>query len=382
MRQTMTRTMMILLSMALLMAAVGTAAFADGYWNPIQGTDDWVAMDGNDIDGTPTPAEVVMGDDGLTITYTGGEYTAGGTNSGVMYALPVDINDFSVEFTVIKRADYYNTLGTGCDSWISLCLLNKPDQYFNIKSAGKSQGIVTLIRPMETHTAFEVTQLMNNFYGNTLAAYECPGDMEMTFTVQIKMGDDGVYDYIVNGEVVNFVGYGGSDFNLAFTKMMQKGEVYFYMGVSCKDSSQEIQWRINKINGVPVKADEAAKPTDPKPTDPKPTDPKPTDPKPTDPEPTVAPTDPTVAPTDPTVAPTDPTVVPTDPTVAPTDPTVPDATAAPTVPAATDPQATVPDPADPEQPSGGIPWWIVPVVIVAGGAVAAFLILKKKKSGK
>ena len=77
-----------------------------------------------------------------------------------MYAKPVDLNDFSVEFTVTKKAGDYNLQNTGVDSWISLCLLNKKDKYFNVNKAGQSQGIVTLIRPclLYTSTGCEVSR--------------------------------------------------------------------------------------------------------------------------------------------------------------------------------------------------------------------------------
>lgn len=356
---------------------------AANYWNPIAGTSDWVAMGGNEVDDEAVPADVVIDQNGLTVTYTGGEYTAGGSNAGVMYALPVDISDFSVEFTVLKRADYYNTAGTGCDSWISLCLLNKPDKYFNTKKAGESQGIVTLIRPMETHTAFEITQLTNNFAGGTRAAYEAPGDMCTTYKVEIKKNDEGIYDYIVNGVTVDFEGYGGSNFTSAFTRLMEKGEVYFYMGVSSKDSSQQIQWRITKINGKAVSVDQTVTPTEPKPTEPKPTEPKPTEPtQPTDPSVPTEPTEPDVTnpdPTDPEVTdpdPTDPTY--TEPTPTKTEPAPTDA---PTTGDTTAPAQTTPGGDNPEDPgSGSYKLWVI-LVIVAGAAivlVVIFLVRRKK----
>ena len=262
--------LILVLCAALVLTAGLSSVFAADYWNPIQGTTDWVAMDGNEVDDVPTPAGVVINDNGLTITYTGGEYTAGGSNSGVMYTKPVDLSNFSIEFTVTKRADDYNTLGTGCDSWISLCLLNKPDKYFNTKRAGESQGIVTLIRPMGDKTAFELTELTNSFPNGSRFAYEYPGDKATSFKVEIKKGEDGIYDYYVNGVLADYNDYGGRDFTKAFTRLMESGNVYLYMGVSSKDSTQEIQWTITKINGEPVKADATA-PTEPKPTETEPT---------------------------------------------------------------------------------------------------------------
>ena len=394
MRKKLMRMLTLLLSLLLLVTANSTFVQAEEYWNPIAGTKDWVAMDGNDIDGTATPARVVMGNDGLTITYTGGEYTAGGTNSGVMYALPVDLNNFSVEFTVTKRADFYNTLGTGCDSWISLCLLNQPDLYFNTKKAGQSQGIVTLIRPKETYTSFEVTQLMNDFYGNSLAAYECPGDMKASFKVEIKKGADGVYDYIVNGVTADFTVYGGRDFSLAFTRLMERGDVYFYMGVSSKDSTQQIEWRITKINGVPVKADESEPPvTEPPVTEHPVTEPPVTEPPVTEPPATEPPaTEPPVTEPPATEPPaTEPPV--TEPPVTEPPATEPPVTEPPaTEPPATEPTETEPQlkptesqpvqtaPTDDEAPAGPSFWWIIPVVLVLGGGVAAFIVWKKKHS--
>lgn len=105
-----------------------------------------------------------------------------------MYAKPVDLNDFSVEFTVTKKAGDYNLQNTGVDSWISLCLLNKKDKYFNVNKAGQSQGIVTLIRPMGSTTAFEINQLTNSWSTASRRSYPYEGAMNTTFKVEIKKG--------------------------------------------------------------------------------------------------------------------------------------------------------------------------------------------------
>lgn len=215
-------------------------------------------MPGNEVNGSPKPSNISLGSNGLTIGYTGGEYVPGGSNAGVMYALPVDLKDFSVEFTVTKKAGDYNLQNTGVDSWISLCLLNKPTAYFNVNKAGQSQGIVTLIRPMGNTTAFEINQLTNSWGTASRRAYMFPGKMTTTFTVRIKKNSSGTYDYLVNGTKVDLTEDGGSDFTSAFTTLMEKGSVYFYMGVSSKDSAQQIEWRISKINGTAVKADSTA----------------------------------------------------------------------------------------------------------------------------
>ena len=144
------------------------------------------------------------------------------------------------------------------NSWISLCLLNKPTAYFNVNKAGQSQGIVTLIRPMGNTTAFEINQLTNSWGTASRRAYMFPGKMTTTFTVRIKKNSSGTYDYLVNGTKVDLTEDGGSDFTSAFTTLMEKGSVYFYMGVSSKDSAQQIEWRISKINGTAVKADSTA----------------------------------------------------------------------------------------------------------------------------
>lgn len=262
-----------ILSAAVSLAILGAAAAAPlqaSAWSAIPGTGDWVAMPGNLVNKTATPAKLSLGADGLTITYTGGEYTPGGDNAGVMYAKPVDLNDFSVEFTVTKKAGDYNLQNTGVDSWISLCLLNKKDKYFNVNKAGQSQGIVTLIRPMGSTTAFEINQLTNSWSTASRRSYPYEGAMNTTFKVEIKKGTldgDDTYDFFVNGQKVDFAVDAGAPFQPSFVTLMEKGEVYFYMGVSCKDDSQQIEWRINKINGQPVKADESVKPTSPQPDD-------------------------------------------------------------------------------------------------------------------
>ncbi len=243
------------LALCLLMSGLCLTASADPAYQSIDGTTEWKALGGNtDPDtGKVTPSVIKMADNGLTVTYTGGNYQPGESNAGVMYALPVDISDFSVEFTVTKKADNYNLQNTGVDSWISLCLLNKPDTYFNVKSAGKSQGIVTLIRPMAEGTLFNINMMTNSWSAAPRLNHTDSQQMNSHFKVEIKKGDDGLYDYYVNGTQVDFVGGGGFDFTTAFTKLMEKGDVYFYMGVSSYDFDQKIEWRIEKINGKAVK---------------------------------------------------------------------------------------------------------------------------------
>lgn len=241
----------IVLSAALISFVPNWQAKAET-WSSISGTSDWLAMPGNEVNGTAKPSKIALSGNGLTVTYTGGEYTPGGSNAGVMYAHAVDLKNFSVEFTVTKKAGDYNLQGTGVDSWISLCLLNKSTAYFNVNKAGQSQGIVTLIRPMGSTTAFEINQLTNSWSTASRRSYPFPGKMTTTFTVQIKKNSSGTYDYIVNGKKVDLTQDGGSEFTSAFTTLMEKGGVYFYMGVSSKDSSQQIEWKISKINGKAV----------------------------------------------------------------------------------------------------------------------------------
>lgn len=243
------------LALCLLMSGLCLTASADPAFKSIDGTTEWKALGGNtDPDtGKVTPSVIKMADNGLTVTYTGGNYQPGESNAGVMYALPVDISNFSVEFTVTKKADNYNLQNTGVDSWISLCLLNKSDTYFNVKSAGKSQGIVTLIRPMAEGTLFNINMMTNSWSAAPRLNYTDSHQMNSHFKVEIKKGSDGLYDYYVNGTQVDFVGGGGYDFTTAFTKLMEKGDVYFYMGVSSYDFDQNIEWRIEKINGKAVK---------------------------------------------------------------------------------------------------------------------------------
>lgn len=258
MKKVFSRATGLFLVLTLIFSLCSLQTSAATYWNPISGTDKWVAMPGNEVNGSPKPSNISLGSNGLTIGYTGGEYVPGGSNAGVMYALPVDLKDFSVEFTVTKKAGDYNLQNTGVDSWISLCLLNKPTAYFNVNKAGQSQGIVTLIRPMGNTTAFEINQLTNSWGTASRRAYMFPGKMTTTFTVRIKKNASGTYDYLVNGTKVDLTEDGGSDFTSAFTTLMEKGSVYFYMGVSSKDSAQQIEWRISKINGTAVKADSTA----------------------------------------------------------------------------------------------------------------------------
>ena len=255
MKKSFSRATGLFLIITLIFSLCSLQISAETYWNPIPGTDKWVAMPGNEVNGSPKPSNISLGSNGLTIEYTGGEYTPGGSNAGVMYALPVDLKNFSVEFTVTKKAGDYNFQNTGVDSWISLCLLNKPTAYFNVNKAGQSQGIVTLIRPLGNTTVFEINQLTNSWSTASRRGYIFQGKMTATFTVQIQKNASGTYDYILNGTKIDLTQDGGSDFTTAFTTLMEKGNVYFYMGVSSKDSSQQIEWRINKINGTAVKAD-------------------------------------------------------------------------------------------------------------------------------
>lgn len=105
MKKSFSRATGLFLVLTLIFSLCSLQTSAATYWNPISGTDKWVAMPGNEVNGSPKPSNISLGSNGLTIGYTGGEYVPGGSNAGVMYALPVDLKDFSVEFTVTKKPE-------------------------------------------------------------------------------------------------------------------------------------------------------------------------------------------------------------------------------------------------------------------------------------
>lgn len=371
------------LALCLLMSGLCLTVSAEPAFKSIDGTTEWKALGGNtDPDtGKVTPSIIKMADNGLTVTYTGGNYQPGESNAGVMYALPVDISNFSVEFTVTKKADNYNLQNTGVDSWISLCLLNKSDTYFNVKSAGKSQGIVTLIRPMAEGTLFNINMMTNSWSAAPRLNHTDSRQMNSHFKVEIKKGSDGLYDYYINGTQVDFVGGGGFDFTTAFTKLMEKGDVYFYMGVSSYDFDQKIEWRIEKINGKAVKPNVATTTTTTKKNDDTVTTTTTTTKKDGD----VTPTATTTTGTD------DQTATTTNPDASESvmgDPNNSDDSATDTVGAT----SAVPDEgADGKTDTGDttgeqesansawIVWVIVGAAVIAAAAVAVLIVLKKKK---
>ena len=240
-------------------AAVLCAAaplMASAAWSSVSGAADWSLLPGNNVNGTPVPSTVALTADGLSVAYTGGEYSPGGNNAGVMYNKPVDLSDFSVTFKVDKAAGNYNLQNTGVDTWISICLLNKSDKYFNTNSAGQSQGIVVLIRPMDGKTRFEINMLTVGWSGASRGAYELAGSEQgQTFTFATKLNGDGVYDVYINGTKLQFTGdggLGGNDFTTSFTTLMKSSNTYLYMGSSSRTPNQTFQYTIKKVNDTTI----------------------------------------------------------------------------------------------------------------------------------
>lgn len=231
-------------------------------WSAIQGTSDWENLPGNMTGGQAKPSTVALTSNGLEVTYTGGEYVPGGSNAGVMYTKGVKLSDFSVSFKVNEAAGNYNLQGTGVDSWISICLLNKKDKYFNINKAGESQGLVVLIRPMEGKTAFEINMLTNSWATASRGAYYVTGNEEgKTFTFATKLNAGGTYDIYINDTKVIFTGeggIGGNDLTKAFTTLMESNSAYLYMGNSSRTANQNFKYTITKINGTTVKGTAAS----------------------------------------------------------------------------------------------------------------------------
>lgn len=226
-------------------------------WSAIPSATDWSLLPGNDVGGTPKPSIVSLNSTGLSVAFNGGEYAPGGDNAGVMYNKPVDLSNFSVTFKVDKAAGNYNLQNTGVDTWISICLLNQKDKYFNTNYAGQSQGIVVLIRPMAGKTRFEINMLTNNWNTASRGAYDVSGNEQgSTFTFATKKNSSGVYDVYINGTKLQFTGdngLGGNDFIPAFTTLMESSDVYFYMGNSSRTANQSFQYTITNVNNTAIK---------------------------------------------------------------------------------------------------------------------------------
>lgn len=234
-----------------VLTAFITLPFSASAWNDISGASDWEQLPGNPVDGTAKPSIVNLTSRGLEVTYTGGEYQPGGNNAGVMYKKPVNINGFSVTFTIDKKPGNYNLQNTGVDAWVSLCLLNKADKYFNVNNASQSQGIVILIRAMDgPKTYFDIRQLTNSWSTAPRMGLEHPGDMQSTYTVSFSKNADGAYDISINGQKVDLV----EPFTKSFTTLMEKGSVYMYMGNSSRTANQSIKYTISKVNNTVIKS--------------------------------------------------------------------------------------------------------------------------------
>ena len=221
-------------------------------------------MPGNLVNGSPKPFNVSMTTDGLKIEYTGGQYTSGGSNGGVVFDELMMPNGFSVEFTVLSTAPYYNPKqpAQSVDSWISLDLLKDKEKYHvSVGDPKVNQGLATLIRPTSSKTTlFEVFTILPTIkeWSDGYCVPQSDTGMDIApkgrFKVELKKKSSGRYGYFVNGKEVNYDIEPDAD----FTTLMDSGKFYFYMGASCKREGEQISWVINKINNKSVALSTAA----------------------------------------------------------------------------------------------------------------------------
>lgn len=198
---------------------------------------DWTNLPGYQVDGEIVPAEIKMTDKGLQVYSPKGYYSDDGKFSGVILNEQVDVNNFSVEFTIDKVAGFSPEV----DTWISVNLLNKKE-YFRVSDAKKAQGIVSLLYPMEDGVNIFTIQHVLAFAvnGNQIFERKPLG----TYKIEIKKNKDGTFDYMYNGKKMDAI------FD-AYDGVYPNDKAYFSMGASTSNG-QPIQFTILKINGKPV----------------------------------------------------------------------------------------------------------------------------------
>ena len=208
-------------------------------------TDKWIAGNGYLVDGKNAATVVTETDKGIQVTH-GGYYTDGKNWGGVAYSDKVDLDGFSVEFTIDKLPN------TGDDTWISVCFLQKP-QLFQVGAYGENKGISNLLRWKNEDSfqsfgpdAFAMAKADNN------PAF----DVKEGDTIKVSVAKkDGKYVLTVNGVETTYA--------YDLSKIAPDGKAYLVISASMKDSPADgFQYTITKMNGKPVveakKADTSA----------------------------------------------------------------------------------------------------------------------------
>lgn len=210
------------------------------------GLDDWTNLPGMLVDGKNVPAELTMTDKGLQFYQAAGYYGDDGNYTGAILNTPVDINNFSIEFTIDQVPAY------GIDSWVGLHLLNKK-AYFSVGNPAQAQGVVTLIRASSDQlTNFQTFEHVSGF--NQIGDVPLKESPVGTFKVELKKNDEGKYIYYANGEAI------ATEFS-SLSEAFPDGKAYLVIGAST-NNGKPTQFTITKINGEPVAAPAAAETKD------------------------------------------------------------------------------------------------------------------------
>ncbi len=225
--------MFFVISICLVLTFISTSVFAAG----IKG---WTELtsDGN-------KAEAVGG--AIKVTGTG-KYLS--KDMGAVFSTPVDLNDFSIEFSLDK---YAGNVQDGSDHWYGISLLNKKVP-FNITKPESGEGLVVLMRPNSDGTLqvqfYELSEAMGFASNGANFPLAAPAKGEK-LKIKMKKNADTGYDFIFNGTKV--------ETDLSFLPdLLENGSAYLSM-LANDAAERDLQFTIYSVNDTDaVKASAAA----------------------------------------------------------------------------------------------------------------------------
>jgi len=203
----------------------------------VVGFDHWTILPGALVDGVAVPAKIEIDGDNIIMTSPEGYYDDTGNYQGIILNMPVDVKNFSIEFTI----DEYAGSASSVDTWIGIHLLNQK-HYFSVADPSKSQGLVTLLRPYGHGNIVQSFQHVTAFgwNGDEPVAKETIGDWKYEFVYN----DDTTYSLFIDGVEA------GAIFD-NFGDVFPDGKAYLAIGASTNNNEKTVL-TITKINGEPA----------------------------------------------------------------------------------------------------------------------------------
>lgn len=234
----------------LFMIMPGGEAGAAGWVQPL-----WLKLDGGlDASGNSLPFTVAETTDGIEATGNG-TYDPSGHAVGLVRTRPVNLDGFSVEFTI---GDYAGVRDNGVLNFFNFNLLDQP-AYFSHDAPASARGIVVAVFPKNATTVnVEVYRISEEQPGDGSYPYrtDIPGkvgigggdvtvaslDAPLLFTLDYDRGNSKLY--LNNTEIAGSFGFGMVDWDWFGTAE----QAYFSIGAAAS-TMDPFSYTLNALNG-------------------------------------------------------------------------------------------------------------------------------------